>query len=82
MYSAPVEIEIERLFLLAVPNTDIVYNSEKEERWAREAKQAELTRVEEQKQKQREAASKLIINIFLLLKSRLILVFYRSKANQ
>ncbi|XP_055620155.1 intermembrane lipid transfer protein Vps13 isoform X3 [Toxorhynchites rutilus septentrionalis] len=49
LYSAPVEAIVDKLYLLAVPNTDVRYNSEKEEKNAFEAKKAELARIEQAK---------------------------------
>ncbi|XP_039442815.1 intermembrane lipid transfer protein Vps13 isoform X7 [Culex pipiens pallens] len=46
LYSAPVEAIVDKLYVLAVPNTDVRYNVEKEERGAFEAKKAELARIE------------------------------------
>ncbi|XP_067012189.2 intermembrane lipid transfer protein Vps13 [Anabrus simplex] len=54
LYSAPVEASIERLFLLAVPNQDVKYDSEKEEKYALESKLAELQRVEDAKKREKE----------------------------
>lgn len=54
LYSAPVEASIERLYLLVVPNTEVKYDAEKEEKWQQEAKQAELQRVEEAKRQEKE----------------------------
>ncbi|XP_049842368.1 LOW QUALITY PROTEIN: intermembrane lipid transfer protein Vps13-like [Schistocerca gregaria] len=53
LYSAPVIASIERLFLLVVPNQEIKYDAEKEEKWKQDAKQAELQRIEEAKKLER-----------------------------
>ncbi|XP_058466266.1 intermembrane lipid transfer protein Vps13 isoform X2 [Malaya genurostris] len=49
LYSAPVEAIVDKLYLLAVPNTDVRYNAEKEDRNSFEAKKAELARIEQAK---------------------------------
>ncbi|XP_053672745.1 intermembrane lipid transfer protein Vps13 [Anopheles nili] len=49
LYSAPVEAIIDKLYVLAVPNTDVRYNEEKEQRNAFETKKAELLRIEQAK---------------------------------
>ncbi|KAL1140357.1 hypothetical protein AAG570_000289 [Ranatra chinensis] len=54
LYGAPVIATIERLFLLVVPNQSVRYDKEKEEKWAEEAKQAELLKIEEAKKALRE----------------------------
>uniref|UniRef100_A0A2M4CVW7 Putative vacuolar protein n=1 Tax=Anopheles darlingi TaxID=43151 RepID=A0A2M4CVW7_ANODA len=46
LYSAPVEAIIEKLYVLAVPNTDIRFNEEKEQRNSFEEKKSELLRIE------------------------------------
>lgn len=46
LYSAPVEAYIDRLYLLAVPNSSIRYNAEKEEQEEIEAKKNELERIQ------------------------------------
>ncbi|XP_069674534.1 intermembrane lipid transfer protein Vps13 isoform X2 [Periplaneta americana] len=54
LYSAPVEATIEGLFLLVVPNQEVKYDPIKEEKWSQEAKQAELTKIEEAKKREKE----------------------------
>ncbi|XP_058837903.1 intermembrane lipid transfer protein Vps13 isoform X2 [Topomyia yanbarensis] len=54
LYSAPVEAIVDKLYLLAVPNTDVRYNSEKEEKTAFDAKKAELARIEQAKKNEEE----------------------------
>ncbi|XP_055612800.1 intermembrane lipid transfer protein Vps13-like, partial [Uranotaenia lowii] len=54
LYSAPVEAIIDKLYILAVPNTDIRYNAEKDERNAFETKKAELARIEAAKKSEEE----------------------------
>lgn len=49
LYSAPVEAIVDKLYILAVPNTDIRYNAEKEDKNSFEAKKAELLRIEQAK---------------------------------
>uniref|UniRef100_A0A182NLZ6 Vacuolar protein sorting-associated protein 13 n=1 Tax=Anopheles dirus TaxID=7168 RepID=A0A182NLZ6_9DIPT len=49
LYSAPVEAIVDKLYVLAVPNTDVRFNDEKEQRNAFEAKKAELARIEQAK---------------------------------
>jgi hypothetical protein len=49
LYKAPWIVKIERVFLLSVPNEEVRYDPEKEERLAQEAKQKEIARVEEAK---------------------------------
>lgn len=46
LYSAPVEAYIDRLYLLAVPNSSVRYNAEREEKATFEAKKAELDRIQ------------------------------------
>lgn len=46
LYSAPVEAYIDRLYLLAVPNSSVRYNAEREEKTTLEAKKAELERIQ------------------------------------
>lgn len=65
LYGAPVEVLIEDLHLLVVPNQQIKYDPEKEERLAFEAKQAEINRVEMAKKK--EAERGICIYSFFLL---------------
>lgn len=66
LYSAPVIASVERLFLLAVPNQEVSYDAEKEEKWKQEAKQAELQRIEEAKklEKEKEKAKEQIPSSF------------------
>ncbi|XP_059483152.1 intermembrane lipid transfer protein Vps13 isoform X2 [Neocloeon triangulifer] len=49
LYKAPWIVRIERVFLLSVPNEEVRYDPEKEDRLAQEAKQKEIARVEEAK---------------------------------
>lgn len=46
LYRDPVEATVERLYLLAVPNQEVKYDPVKEERWAQDAKQNQLNKVE------------------------------------
>lgn len=46
LYNAPVEAYIDRLYLLAVPNSSVRYNAEREDKGAFEAKKAELDRIQ------------------------------------
>lgn len=46
LYSAPVEAYIDRLYLLAVPNSSVRYNAEREDKATYEAKKAELERIQ------------------------------------
>ncbi|KAK3913373.1 Vacuolar protein sorting-associated protein 13 [Frankliniella fusca] len=46
LYRDPVEAAVERLYLLAVPNQEVKYDPVKEERWAQDAKQNQLNKVE------------------------------------
>lgn len=46
LYSAPVEAYIDRLYLLAVPNSSVRYNADREEKASLEAKKAELERIQ------------------------------------
>lgn len=46
LYSAPVEAYIDRLYLLAVPNSSVRYNAEREEKSALDAKKTELERIQ------------------------------------
>lgn len=54
LYGAPVQASIENLYLLVVPNQQVVYDPEKEEKRAQDAKQAEIQRVELAKKKEAE----------------------------
>ncbi|XP_029725509.1 intermembrane lipid transfer protein Vps13 isoform X2 [Aedes albopictus] len=54
LYSAPVEAIVDKLYILAVPNTDIRYNAEKEDKNSFEAKKAELLRIEQAKKNEEE----------------------------
>ncbi|XP_071479699.1 intermembrane lipid transfer protein VPS13A-like [Diadema antillarum] len=54
IYSAPVVATLEGLYVVAVPNADIKYNAEKDEKQKFEAKQRTLQRVEEAKKKEKE----------------------------
>jgi hypothetical protein len=65
LYSAPVEVSVEGLFLLVVPNQEVKYDPIKEEKWSKEAKKTELQRVENKKKQEREKGEMGII--FLLL---------------
>ncbi|XP_065344717.1 intermembrane lipid transfer protein Vps13 isoform X2 [Cloeon dipterum] len=49
LYKAPWIVRIERVFLLSVPNEEVSYDAEKEDRLAQEAKQKEIAKVEEAK---------------------------------
>lgn len=51
LYGSSVEATIEDLYLLVVPNNEVKYDAEKEEKLAFEAKQAEIARVELAKKK-------------------------------
>ncbi|XP_037654470.1 vacuolar protein sorting-associated protein 13A-like isoform X2 [Choloepus didactylus] len=51
LYTQPVEAVLEEIYLLIVPSSIIKYDSLKEERQLLEAKQQELKRIEEAKQK-------------------------------
>lgn len=46
LYSAPVEAYIDRLYLLAVPNSSVRYNADREDKASLEAKKAELDRIQ------------------------------------
>lgn len=52
LYGAPVEVEVQNLFIIAIPNNEIVYQAEKEEKYKQDAKQTELTRIENSKLKE------------------------------
>ncbi|XP_050092629.1 intermembrane lipid transfer protein Vps13 isoform X2 [Anopheles aquasalis] len=54
LYSAPVEAIIDKLYVLAVPNTDIRFNEEKEQRNSFEEKKSELIRIELAKKNEKE----------------------------
>lgn len=51
LYSAPVVVNIEDLFVLVSPESEVIYIPEREEKWEQEAKQAELQRVEDAKKR-------------------------------
>lgn len=63
LYSAPVEAYVDRLYLLAVPNSSVKFNAEREENAALEAKKSELERIQLAKKIEQEK-SELIICIF------------------
>lgn len=46
LYGSPLEVSVENIYLLVVPNNQIAYNAEKEEKLKQEAKQAEIAKVE------------------------------------
>lgn len=48
------QASIENLYLLVVPNQQVVYDPEKEEKKAQDAKQAEIEKVELAKKKEAE----------------------------
>lgn len=54
LYSAPVEAYIDRLYLLAVPNSSVRYNADREEKTSLEAKKAELERIQLAKKMEQE----------------------------
>ncbi|XP_055538544.1 intermembrane lipid transfer protein Vps13 isoform X2 [Wyeomyia smithii] len=54
LYSAPVEAIVDKLYLLAVPNTDVRYSAEKEDNNAFETKKAELARIDQAKKNEEE----------------------------
>lgn len=68
LYSAPVEAYIDRLYLLAVPNSSVRYNAEREEKSMLEAKKSELERIQLAKKLEQEkselsvASSRIIIS--------------------
>lgn len=63
LYTAPVEAYIDRLYLLAVPNSSVRYNAEREEKAAYEAKKAELERIQLAKKLENEKSKKQVITI-------------------
>jgi hypothetical protein len=58
LYSAPVEAYIDRLYLLAVPNSSVRYNAEREDKATLEAKKAELERIQLAKKMELEKSKK------------------------
>lgn len=52
IFSTAIVITIEDLYLLVVPNQEVKYDAEKEEKMAFDAKQEEIQRVEEAKKKE------------------------------
>lgn len=57
LYSAPVEAYIDRLYLLAVPNSSVRYNEDREEKVVFESKKAELERIQLAKKLEQEKSS-------------------------
>uniref|UniRef100_A0A914Q3N0 Chorein N-terminal domain-containing protein n=1 Tax=Panagrolaimus davidi TaxID=227884 RepID=A0A914Q3N0_9BILA len=53
LYTEPVITNIDGLYLIAVPNTGVIYNKEKAEKMEHEIKQKELSRLEENRRNQR-----------------------------
>ena len=51
LYKEAVEATLDGLYLLAVPNEEVEYDSEKEEKREQEAKQTQLAAIEEQQLK-------------------------------
>jgi hypothetical protein len=47
LYTAPVELNLNRLYLLVVPSHSVVYNDEAEELASQAAKQKEIARIDE-----------------------------------
>lgn len=72
LYGSPVLFDIEDLFVLVAPESDIQYDAEKEKKWALAAKQDELRRVEEAKKRAADKGRELLS----LNKSRLL--FFRQ----
>lgn len=54
IYTAPVEVSVEDLFLLVSPLRDVVYNPEREEKLRQETKQALINKVELAKKTEKE----------------------------
>lgn len=54
LYGAAVEASVEDLYLLVVPNQQVQYDPVKEAKWAFDAKQAEIEKVELAKKKEAE----------------------------
>lgn len=52
-YNSPIEASVDGLFLLTKPNTEVKYNAEKEEKVKIQAKQAELLRIEQAKEREK-----------------------------
>lgn len=63
IYKEPVIVNIEDLLILVSPESDIVYIPEREEKWAQDAKQAELARVEEAKKRAAEKGGVIITQV-------------------
>lgn len=68
LYGSPVLFDIEDLFVLVAPESDIQYDADKEKKWALAAKQDELRRVEEAKKRAADKGQSILI-----LKSVLII---------
>ncbi|XP_051822615.1 intermembrane lipid transfer protein VPS13A [Antechinus flavipes] len=51
LYTQPVEAVLDGIYLLVVPSTTLKYDAEKEEKYLLDAKQTELKRIEDAKQK-------------------------------
>jgi hypothetical protein len=71
IYSAPVEASVEGLFLLVVPQQEVKYDPDKEEKSSQDAKKAELQRVEDKKKQEQEKGE---IEIILLLRVVVVIV--------
>lgn len=54
--------------MLVVPNQEVEYDADKEDKWSQEAKKAELQRVEDKKKQEREKGEMGIILLLLLLR--------------
>lgn len=54
LYTAPIDVTIEKLYLLVVPNNSIRYDQEKEDKANYEAKVAEFKRIEDKKKAEAE----------------------------
>lgn len=61
LYSAPVEAYIDRLYLLAVPNSSVRYNAEREEKAAYDSKKAELERIQIAKKLENEKSNEALL---------------------
>lgn len=73
LYSAPVEAIIDRLYLLAVPNSSVRYNAEREDKAELDAKKGELDRIQLAKKLELEKSKNFydVLSLFALTKSHL-----------
>lgn len=67
MYGDSTSAIIENLFILFVPNTEIAYDADKEEKWIQEKKQYQLKLVDEAKKREHEKGKELMCTVLNLI---------------